>query len=178
MQPLTWKTLTAAAGVKIHGGGGGLGCLMMTEVKDPEQGTGSRAAFGHTPFAQDRVSKHSSTQLPTPAQHTAFRKKELAMSMEHTAMERNPCVACGQKQWVCFASQPLTTMSLTFHSCPKPAEFPQKPHSKYQCFHRGVVHFHTYFSCDLPNHVQGDPKTGVRKESSSSPRAFQETAQP
>lgn len=70
--------------------GGGLRCLTMTEVKYLEQGTGSRAAFGHTPtttFAQDRASKHSSTQLPTPAQHAAFSKKELAMSLEHTAVE-------------------------------------------------------------------------------------------
>lgn len=40
--------------------------------------------------------------------------------------------ACGQKQRVCFASQPPTAMSLPFDTCPKRTEFPHKPHFKYQ----------------------------------------------
>lgn len=91
---------------------------------------------------------------------------------------RNPGAACGQKQRVCFAFQPLTIISFTFNSYPKWLELPQKLLSKYWSFYTGVVFSHTNFSCNLPHHVQGDPKTGVGKRNSSCPRTFQETAQP
>lgn len=89
-----------------------------------------------------------------------------------------PCFASGQQQRVCFASEPLAAMGLQLDSYPWRAEVPQEPRSQDRRSCTCAVCSHTGFSCDLPTHVQGDPKMGVGKESSSSPRAFQETARP
>lgn len=143
------------------------------------EGAGSRAASRHIPpcplcpgWAEWMPEQH--TAACTSPKHCLQQEGTCHILGAHS--HRNLGAACGQKQRVCFASQPLTTISLTFNT--KWLELPQKPLSKYWSFYIGVVFSHIDFSCNLPHHVQGDPKTGVGKGNSSCPRAFQETAQP
>lgn len=155
--------LTAAAGVQTRGFG--------LSYHGWGEGAGSRAAFRHIPSCHLCPGRAEWT----PEQHrAACASLKCCLQQEGTChilgahSHRNPGAACGQKQQVCFASQPLTTISLPFNSHPKWLEVPQKPHSKYWSFYTGVVFSHTDFSCNLPHHVQGDPKTGVGKGNSSS----------
>lgn len=136
--------LTAAAGVKTgdfrlsyHGWG---------------KGAGSRAAFSHIPpchpcpgWAEWMPEQH---MAPCTSPKCCL-QQEGTCHILGTHSHRNPGAACGQKQWVCFASQPLTIVSLTFNTNPKWLELPQKPLSKYWSFYTGMVFSHTDFSCNF-----------------------------
>lgn len=147
----------------------------MTEAKEQEPEAGRRAAFGLTPPLplHPRQSAHSC--LCQPSTLPSARRNLLLF---RSTRPWKPCFASGQQQRVCFASEPLAAMGLWSDSYPRRAEVPQEPRSQYRRCCTCAVCSHTGFSCDLPTHVQGDPKMGVGKESSSSPRAFQETARP
>lgn len=155
--------LPAAAGVQTRGFG--------LSYHGWGEGAGSRAAFRHIPSCH--LCPGWAEWMPEQ-QRAACASLKCCLQQEGTChilgahSHRNPGAVCGQKQQVCFASQPLTTISLPFNSHPKWLEVPQKPHSKYWSFYTGVVFSHTDFSCNLPHHVQGDPKTGMGKGNSSS----------
>lgn len=89
-------------------------------------------------------------------------KKELAASLEQAAVETLALLVARNNGCVL---PPSRSPQWAYRSIGVPNELSflrnHIPNTNW-CFYTGVVHSHTDFSCDLPNHVQGDPKMGKR----------------
>lgn len=153
-----------------------LGCLTTAEAKDQEAEQ-PLDALPATTFAQDGVSKQSSAWPPTPAQRAAFSKRELAASREHAAVEtlgllvarNNGCVLPPSHLLQCAYHSIAVTNELSF----------LRNHIPNTGVSTQVWCFPTPISAAIYLTMSKvTQKMGVGKESSSSPRAFQETAQP
>lgn len=133
-------------------------------------------ALPATTFAQDGVSKQSSARPPTPAQRAAFSKRELASS-EHAAVEALGLLVARNNGCVL---PPSHLLQCAYHSIAVPNELSfLRNHIANTGVSTQVWCFPTPISAAIYLTMSKvTQKMGVRKESSSSPRAFQETAQP